>query len=126
MILCDTSIWIEYFRGKSPYYDVVSSLLERGEALGLECVFGELLQGVIGKQERKLILECWDSLPKYREKGLWLEAGEYGAIHGFSGKGIGLIDAAIAIATLKSPAQLWTLDKKLNSTLPGRYRFVFR
>lgn len=126
MILCDTSIWIEYFKAKSPYFDVVSSRLETGGILGLECIFGELLQGVLGRQERRIILECWDSLPTFSENGLWLEAEEYAAIHGFSAKGIGLIDAAIALTALKTSALLWTLDKKLQSAVPGRYRFVLR
>jgi len=124
MIICDTSIWIEFFRERSPYFDEMYSLLEKGRVLGLECIFGELLQGATGKQERKHILEIWDNLPKFSQDGLWLEAGEYAAIHRISGKGIGLIDAAIALATLKVPAILWTLDKKLLSLVPGRYRFV--
>ena len=119
MIILDTSIWIEFFRNRSPFFGAVGSLLESGEVLGLECVFGELLQGVIGKQERKIILECWDGIPKYTELNLWLEAGEYSAIHRLSTRGIGLIDAAIAVATLKTASSLWTLDKKLISILPG-------
>lgn len=124
MILCDTSIWIEFFRGNEPYFETVSTLLEKGNVLGLECIFGEILQGVKGKQERSIVLECWHALPKFQETGLWLEAGEYSTIHVLPARGVGLIDAAIAVATLKSSALLWTLDKKLASLLPGRHRFV--
>lgn len=124
MIICDTSIWIEYFRYSQPYFENVCGLLDGGEVLGLECVFGELLQGVKGKQERKIILECWDSLPKLSEVGLWLEAGEYAAIHGLSSRGIGLIDSAIVVATLKTHSLLWTLDKKLASLIPARRQFT--
>ena len=99
-------------------------MLDKGRVLGLEFIFGELLQGVTGKQERKLILECWDGIGKLSETGLWLEAGEYAAIHRLPTRGIGLIDATIAVATLKTGASLWTLDKKLNSLIPGRHRFV--
>lgn len=86
-------------------------------------MFGELLQGVKGKQERKTVLDCWNSLPKMKEEDLWLEAGEYSAIHGLPAQGIGLIDAAIAVATLKTNSTLWTLDKKLISLIPIKYRF---
>lgn len=124
MIICDTSIWIEYFRNHAPYYEFASTLLNRREILGVECIFGELLQGVIGKYERKIILECWEGIPKLSDTGLWLDAGEYAAIHGLSMRGIGLIDAVIAIATLKTNSLLWTLDKKLFSLIPGKHRFV--
>jgi predicted nucleic acid-binding protein len=124
MILCDTSIWIEFFRGKEPIFGIVSDGLAKCDILGLECVFGEVLQGVKGKQERRMVLDCWEALPKFDDVGLWLEAGEYSAIHGLPAKGVGLIDAAIAVATLKSSSLLWTLDKKLVSLLPGRHRFL--
>ena len=123
MIICDTSIWIEYFRGRVPYFEPVCSLLDRNEILGVECIFGELLQGVLGKQERKLILDVWENLPKFPETGLWLEAGEYSAIHSLPSRGVGLIDAAIAVATLKTKSSLWTLDKKLASLIPARQCF---
>ena len=124
MIICDTSVWIEYFRNRAPYFGTVCALLERGEVLGLECIFGELLQGVLGKQEREVILRCWEAIHKVSEVGLWLEAGEYAAIHGLSVRGVGLIDAVIACATFKSNSLLWTLDKKLSSVVPGKYRFT--
>ena len=123
MILCDTSIWIDYFRGKEPFFEKVSGFLDARNVLGLDCMFGELLQGVKGKNERKIILDCWGAIPKYSNPNLWLEAGEYSAIHSLPLRGIGLIDSVIAIATLKSGSLLWTSDKKLLSLLPGRYRF---
>ncbi len=123
MIICDTSIWIEYFRNKSPYSKDVASALRKSEILGLECIFGELLQGVNDKQERKVILDYWESIPKTNEKGLWLEAGEYSAIHGLPGKGVSLVDAFIAIAAFKTDSKLWTLDKKLLALVPGKQRY---
>jgi predicted nucleic acid-binding protein len=123
MILCDTSVWIEYFRKRSPYFEILSSMLNKGNVLGLECIFGELLQGVIGKEERKIILECWKCIPHYEEGRLFLEAGEFSAIHRLQNRGIGLIDAAIAIATFRSNSALWTLDKKLLSLVPEKHRY---
>jgi predicted nucleic acid-binding protein len=122
-VICDTSIWIEYFRAKEPLFTLVRTQLERQESIGLECVFGELLQGVLSKQERAIVLDCWSALPKFAMDGLWLEAGEYSAIHRLPERGIGLIDAAIAVATLRTDALLWTLDKKLASILPGKHLY---
>lgn len=123
MIICDTSIWIEYFKRRDPVFEIVSSLLEAREILGLECIFGELLQGVQGKEERKIILEYWNNIQKISEDSLFLEAGEFSAIHKLQNKGIGLIDSVIAIATFKSNSKLWTLDKKLLSIIPGKYKY---
>lgn len=92
--------------------------------LGVECIFGELLQGVTAKQERRVVLQSWEGIHKLSEIGLWLQAGEYAAIQGLSTRGIGLIDAAIAVATLKSDSQLWTLDKKLVSLIAEKHRFT--
>ena len=124
MIVCDTSVWIEYFRGHTPYVDQVQSLRNEGGILGLECIFGELLQGITSKRERKLIFECWNSIAQYHNDGLWLEAGEFSAIHRLASRGIGLIDSAIAVATLRSNSRLWTLDKELASLLPRNHVYV--
>lgn len=123
MIVCDTSVWIEYFRGRPPYVDRIQSLRNEGRILGLECIFGELLQGIISKKERKLIFECWNSIAQYRDDGLWLLAGEFSAIHRLASRGIGLIDSAIAVATLRSDSRLWTLDKELLSLMPRAHVF---
>ncbi len=124
MIVFDTSIWIEYFRGRTPYLEAMGSLLEKRQVLGVECIFGELLQGITERGERRVILQCWDCLAKTGEEGLWLEAGEFSAIHRLSSKGIGLIDAAIAVVTLKTDSLLWTADKRLASVIPAKYRYA--
>ena len=121
MIICDTSVWIEYFRGRRPYLEKVGAYLERLEVLGMECIFGELLQGAKGRQERSTIFKYWEVIPKMSEAGLWLEAGEYSAVQGLPSKGVGLIDAAIAVCTLKTEASLWTLDSKLSLLVPKKY-----
>jgi predicted nucleic acid-binding protein len=54
MIILDATVWIEYLRNNQKYYSVVSALLENKEILAVECVFGELLQGVKNKYEEEI------------------------------------------------------------------------
>ncbi|MCL1813286.1 MAG: hypothetical protein FWG29_07175 [Treponema sp.] len=64
MIILDTSIWIEYLKNNQMYFPRISKLLESKEILAVECVFGELLQGVKNKSEKEIILNFWTHMPK--------------------------------------------------------------
>ncbi|MDR1507562.1 MAG: PIN domain nuclease, partial [Treponema sp.] len=66
MIILDTTIWIEYLKNNQEYYSIISTLLEKGEILAVECVFGELLQGIKNEYEEEIIINYWKYLPKKR------------------------------------------------------------
>jgi hypothetical protein len=112
-VLVDTSIWVEFFRGNQPWFDRAGELLDRNQIIAISPIFGELLQGVKNVAERVSILEFWNSLPKPDETGIFIRAGTESARSRWSDKGIGLIDAAIAIAARETGSFVWTLDKKL-------------
>jgi hypothetical protein len=46
-----------------------------------------------------------------------MDAGLYAGEKKLFAKGVGLIDAYIVIASLKTNARVWTLDEKLNKVL---------
>ena len=115
MVLVDTSVWVEFLKRKPPYFNRMRSLLDHGEVLGIECVFGELLQGARGDAEANIILEYWDNISRVSDSGLWLEAGVYSSQHKLFSKGVGLIDAVLIVAAKKARAKLWTLDLHLSS-----------
>ena len=117
MILVDTSIWIEFFKGRPLYYNTLSKLLENREIIAIECVFGELLQGARSFQEKTLIKRYWSLLPKIEEEGIWLMAGESSSYKKLHSKGIGIIDLALLSAARITQSKIWTLDKKLLSIL---------
>ena len=117
MILVDTSVWIEFFRVREPFYSAVRVLLENRQAVTIECVFAELMQGAKTPRERRLILEMWESLPKVDEAGLLLQAGQTAGQHRWPERGIGLVDSWIVAAAKRAGAQVWTLDKKIKSIL---------
>jgi predicted nucleic acid-binding protein len=109
----DTSVWVEFLRNREPIHARLKSLLERGEVLGVECVFGELLSGARNGRETAALELYWKSLPKLDEAGLWIEAGKQSASRRLHARGVGLIDAAILAAASRAGAQVWTLDRKL-------------
>jgi predicted nucleic acid-binding protein len=114
LILADTSIWIEFFRqsnfeGNQKFAEYLDSL----SIVAISAVFGELLQGVKGDKEEKLILEYWKSLPKIDESNLFIEAGMISHSHKLFSKGVGLIDCYILAAARLNKLEIWSLDKKL-------------
>ncbi|MBI4605253.1 MAG: PIN domain-containing protein [Planctomycetes bacterium] len=128
MILPDTSIWIEFFRGREPVLTALADLMEGGEVVAVEWVFGELLQGTRSVQERRVISSYWSNLPKVGAGpggpgGIWIRAGIHSAEQGFLSRGVGLIDAAILLSAIEGGAQLWTLDKKLARVVPDALLF---
>jgi hypothetical protein len=109
----DTFVWVEFLRNREPVHARLKSLLERGEVLGVECVFGELLSGAWSGRETAVLELYWKSLPKLDEAGIWIEAGKLSASRRLHSRGVGLIDAAILAAAVRAGAEIWTLDRKL-------------
>jgi predicted nucleic acid-binding protein len=113
MILADTSIWIEFLRKKNPTFEHLLFLLEQQEIVGLEVIFGELLQGAKNAKERVIILAYWESIKKIAPENLWIKAGLKSGEEKWTDKGLGLIDGAILTAAAQSKTKIWSLDKNL-------------
>ena len=124
MIILDTSIWIEHLRNNQNYFPVISKLLDSREILAVECIFGELLQGVKNKSEMEIIFGFWECLPKLNYENIIIEAGEYSAKNKLLDHGVGLIDAIILMHGIKSESKIWTLDTKLLRIMPDELRYV--
>ena len=118
MIILDTSVWIEHLKNNQNYFPKISKYLESGEILAVECVFGELLQGVKNKKEKEIILSFWKHLPKENYENIIIEAGEYSAKYKLLDHGIGLIDSIILMHGIKSNSAIWTLDSKFLKIIP--------
>jgi len=125
MIILDTSVWIEYLRNNPDFFPGISGLLENGEILAVECVFGELLQGVRNKREREIILNFWTYLIKENYDNIIIQAGEYSSKNKLPERGVGLIDAVILMHGIKSNSRIWTLDKKFLKIIPEELRYRY-
>ena len=117
MIIVDTSVWIDFLKGKDAIFERMVMLLENNQVLALEPIFAELLQGAKNKKESKLIKQYWENLPKMDEYGLWIEAGTLSAEKKYYAHGVGLIDTIIIATAQKTKSKIWSLDKKLLKAL---------
>jgi len=125
MIILDTSVWIEFLCGRSPYLERVEDLVRLRQVLALPWVFGELLQGARSNLEVKVITDFWNALPKptleFCEQA-WIRAGVESQRGRWMIKGVGLIDGAIVVAAMEFKASVWSLDKSLNLLLRSKKR----
>ncbi len=122
MILADTSVWIDFLRGKDSAREL-GSLLEMGNVVGVSVVFGELLQGAKTDLELKIIETYFKHVPKINESDLMAQAGKYSYQHNLFSKGVGLLDCALIVAAQENHLKLWTLDKKLAKVIPPKMIF---
>jgi predicted nucleic acid-binding protein len=123
MIILDTSIWIEFLKTHEPYFMVISKLSEQKDILAVECVFGELLQGVKNDTEQNIILNYWKHLPKIETAEIIIEAGLFSSKYKLLDKGVGLIDAIILTHGIRSQSKIWTLDKNFLQVIPEELKY---
>ena len=123
ILILDTSIWIEYFKGKENYFDGCHQFIKRGEVFTTEIIFAELLQGAMNKREVDMIKSYFDLIPKINISQLYIQASDFSRNEKLHSKGIGLIDASIIKATIESKSKLWTLDKKIIGFLGSEFLF---
>ena len=114
MILADTSVWIDHFRGR---LNELGPHLDRGEIMIHAFVIGELLlSGVYRRPGAVAELRQLPVAPDPRpEEAEMLIMGEC-----LNGRGVGYVDAVILAAVRLQPgARLWTLDRKLHEIAAG-------
>ena len=124
MIILDTSVWIEHLRNNPEFFPKVRKLMEEREILAVECVFGELLQGLKNKAEKEIIVKFWENLPKEKYENIIIHAGEYSAHNKLLDHGVGLIDAIILVHGIKSNSKIWTLDTKFLRIIPNELKYT--
>lgn len=113
MIIVDTSVWVEFLKNREPTHSRMRQLLERGEVLSPECVFGELFTGIRSGREADELETYWRKLPKIDETGLWIQAGKIRASRNLAAKGVGLVDGVVLALSDRTGAGIWTLDRGL-------------
>ena len=123
MIILDTSVWIEFLKKHEPYFSIIVPLLEQREILAVECVFGELLQGVKNRNEQNTIVAYWEHLPKIETGEIIIEAGIYSNKNKLLDKGVGLIDAIILMHGIRSKIKIWTIDNKFLEIIPNELKY---
>ena len=112
LVLIDTSIWIEYFRGKKEVYKKVNELIDSGRVCSLGLITAELIQGAKTEKEIRVIKDIATVFPRPAEEPhSWENAGMLSFRLKKTGKGIGLADCYIATIAKENNAIIYTLDE---------------
>lgn len=107
MILADTSVWVEHFRGREKG---LTEFLTEGRVFMHPFVIGELACGNL--KDRSLVLSHLNSLPAAKI-ATQDEALQFLDRHKAWGQGLGWIDVHLLASALISDCGFWTLDKRL-------------
>ena len=114
MILADTSVWVDHFRGAE---DGLGTLLNSGQVLVHPFVIGELACGNL--HDRAEVLGLLRQLP-HAPVASQDEVLVFIGSNRLMGRGIGFIDAHLLAATaLHDRARLWTRDRRLDRIAEG-------
>jgi predicted nucleic acid-binding protein len=109
MILADTSIWIDYLRGRNA---TMRSLIQQGRIAMHPFVIAEIALGSL--QDRLRTLALMEMLRPVQVAQL-SEIRRMIEAQSLYSRGIGLIDAHLVASCLITPqTQLWTRDAALN------------
>jgi len=108
VILADTSLWVDLFRGRK--IAVFAALLASRKVLMHSAVLGELATGNL--RERSATLAMLRSLPR-AATGTTAECLAAIESHKLCGRGIGWIDVHLLVSARLSHALLWSLDTRL-------------
>ena len=110
MILPDTSVWIDHFRGGE---HLLADLLRRDDLLLHAYVIGELALGHLPRPTDTLARLQLQLQAPIVEPGKVLS---FIAEHGLAGAGLGYVDVhLLASVSVTKNARLWTLDKRLHA-----------
>lgn len=124
MIIADTSIWIDSFRGNLAIFKELRLLHDSDHLLIAGPIIAELLQGAKTKKEVELIMELWKDLPKTPENQPWYIAGINSFQNKWKSKGIGIIDAYLISLAWENGYKIWTLDKKLQKAAGKKFIYL--
>lgn len=123
-VLIDTSIWVEYFRGKNhELVESVKGLIRTQRAVLCGIVLSELLSGVRARKDRDTLKQTLDAL-EYAEVSMatWIATGEMSRSIRQQGIGVPLTDLIVAALALENDSELFTLDSHFDR-IPELKRF---
>ena len=116
MILVDTSVWVEHFRGTERAADL-GGLLDDNEVLLHPWVLGELVLGGLGKSSESVMADL-RRLPE-AVRVADEEVVELIRVRRLSGRAIGWVDAQLLASALVAGSELWTFDGGLARVARG-------
>jgi len=112
MVLVDTSVWIHFLAGRSPYAAELDRLLGLDEVTGHELVYGELLIGDRGG--RRKLLAAYERM---HQAAMVPHRDVVGFVRDrdLHGRGVGWIDIHLLASAIVGRLQLWTADPRFSA-----------
>lgn len=109
-VLVDTSVWVRFLAGRSPFARALDALLSRDDVCGHPFVHGELLLGDRGGRHRLLAeYDVMDRAPVVTHDDVVAFVRD----RGLHGRGLGWVDAHLLASALVGRLPLWTADGAL-------------
>ncbi len=120
MVVADTSVWIEYFKGgDAPTRAALRDLIRAQQAILVGVVLAELLQGSRSSKEADALLSKLAGLPFLETTfSTWKRTGELSASLRRKGVTLPLSDLVIAALALEHGCRVYTLDAHFEQ-IPG-------
>ena len=110
MIAVDTSIWIDFFRGRQPVADQVSAALDNDQLALPVPVRIEILSGA-RRAERPRLGRLLSALPSLSPSDeTWRRIEEWVSTGAAAGHRFGVADLLVAAIAVENNCQLWSLD----------------
>jgi predicted nucleic acid-binding protein len=112
-ILVDTSVWIDYFQGKSAHVaEKLDEILSVHEVSVPKIVLGELIQGAKSEKEISVIKEFFGAFRVIdQSEDTWIRAGRLSNRLKKQGINIHIIDCYIAVIAKEHRCQIYTLNR---------------
>lgn len=110
MIAVDTSVWIDFFRGRQPVAERVAAALDRDELALPVPVRIEILSGA-RRPERARLARLLAALPVLLPSdGTWRRMESWVSTGAASGHRFGVADLLVAAIAVENDCELWSLD----------------
>ncbi len=111
-VLVDTSVWIEFFRRKEPWFSAVTGLMDDKRICCSGLILAELIQGAKSEKELEVLRDFRHVFEFLDDSAdLWEAAGELSHALKRKGKSVGLSDCYLAVSARARRVKLLTLDK---------------
>jgi len=116
-VLIDTSVWVEFFRGRNEtLVENVSALLKTGRAAYTGIIALELLNGAKGQKDLEVLHDAFDIMQRISENdATFTSAGRMGYDLARKGVTASTVDLLIAQTAIENSMPLMTLDKHFDA-----------
>ena len=120
MVLADTCIWIDFFRGKNPRITSrFRELIRTGQVALAGVVLAEVIQGISSADEQGLVVDHFLSLTYFETtRQTWEKAGTLSKLLRSRGITVPLTDLVLAAIAIENDIEVYTTDSHFTK-IPG-------